>query len=177
MVFVGELIFDPMSDIKSIWAHGRSMSQVWAVSVCRQRCMNSERKKTPRTICRLLIALSSNLLSKNGIICAACMYTLCVSRDFVVTSFVLEFSYKSAVDRLRDRTTILLSLSDLKSISAAKGEDENMTLTLALRRLWSLRDADSMCSMVMSMVGVWLLVGSVFIAFEIANTESSSIRN
>ena len=45
-------------------------------------------------------------------------------------------------------------------------------LTAFLRTCWSFRVADSMCSIVASIVGVWLLAGSVFVRLEIANTEA-----
>ena len=46
-----------------------------------------------------------------------------------------------------------------------------MILTLALRMRWSSREADPMCGIVVSIVRVWLVVGSVFMALEIASTE------
>ena len=47
-----------------------------------------------------------------------------------------------------------------------------LILTAFLRTCWSFRVADSMCSVVASIVGVWLLAGFVFVRLEIANTEA-----
>ena len=46
-----------------------------------------------------------------------------------------------------------------------------MVLAVSLRRRWSCREVDSICRIVESIEGVWLLVCSVFLALEIASTE------
>jgi hypothetical protein len=50
---------------------------------------------------------------------------------------------------------------------------QSVILTAFLRTCWSFRVADCMCSIVASIVGVWLLLaGSGFLRLEFANTEA-----
>jgi hypothetical protein len=90
MAFVGELIFDSTSDLKSIRVQNQSISQVWAASVCLQRCVIRENERTSRTIAALKLAPSSNLREGDDIRGFHSM--LCHPiRNFTDASFLASF--------------------------------------------------------------------------------------